>query len=105
MTLFNIITTIGGLLNAVLPILIALATVYFVWGVIQYTLSTDEEAKTGARAKIIQGLIGLILMLSFWGIVKLVLNTAGLGNTGNNRTNIIDTPCSPVPGFPAAQGC
>lgn len=76
---FSLITTISLLLSWIVPVLIALAVVYFIWGVIQYTISTDDEAKKGARSKIIQGLIGLFIIIAFWGIIKVVTNTFGIG--------------------------
>jgi uncharacterized membrane protein HdeD (DUF308 family) len=59
---FSILTKVNQILATIIPILITLAVVYFIWGVIQYTVSTDEEAKKGARSKIIQGLIGLFVI-------------------------------------------
>lgn len=76
---FSILGQIANLLAFVMPILIALAVVYFIWGVIQYTVSTDEEAKKGARGKIIQGLIGLFVIVAFWGIISLITTTFGVG--------------------------
>lgn len=76
---WSILGNIGNLLGFVIPILITLAVVYFIWGVIQYTVSNDEEAKKGARGKIIQGLIGLFIIVAFWGILSLITSTFGVG--------------------------
>lgn len=94
----DIIAKIGRLLNLIIPVLIALAVVYFIWGVIQYTVSTDEEAKHGAREKIIQGLIGLFVIVAFWGIIGIITNTFGVGSTSFSANNQL--PCIPTPGFP-----
>lgn len=93
---FSIITTVNQLLSYIIPVLISLAVVYFIWGVIQFTVSTDEEAKKGARGKIINGLIGLFVIVAFWGIIKLITNTFGVGPEQLNRTSI---PCIPGPGI------
>ena len=79
-TAFSIIATINQLLSWIIPVLITLAVVYFIWGVIQYTVSTDEEAKKGARSKIIQGLIGLFVIVAFWGIINLITRTFDVGS-------------------------
>ena len=42
---------VSYLLNALLPVLTALGVVYFVWGVVQYMIGGDEEAKTKGRRK------------------------------------------------------
>jgi hypothetical protein len=92
---YSILTTINKILATIIPVLITLAVVYFIWGVIQYTLSSDEEAKKGARNKIVQGLIGLFVIIAFWGIIRLVTNTFGVGPDQLNQSAI---PCIPGPG-------
>lgn len=87
---FSILGNIARLLGYIIPVLITLAVVYFIWGVIQYTVSTDEEAKKGARGKIIQGLIGLFVIVAFWGILSLITTTFGVGP---EQLNPMDIPC------------
>ena len=91
----DLLFTIANLLGKIVPVLIAVAVVYFVWGVIQYTISTDEETKKGARGKIINGLIGLFVILSFWGIIALVQNST---NIGAEKLNPNLLPCVPSVG-------
>ena len=91
-TFFSILGVIEALLNWVLPILITVAVVYFVWSVIQYTLSTDEKVKEKAKSGIISGLIGIFVIVSFWGIIGIVQNTFGVGNsTGLNNVPEVPT--------------
>lgn len=92
---FSIITVINKILAFVIPVLITLAVVYFIWGVIQYTVSSDEEKKKKARGAIIQGLIGLFVIVAFWGIIRLITNTFGVGSEQLNSSAI---PCIPGPG-------
>lgn len=90
---FSILDTISRLLKVIIPILITLAVVYFIWGVIQYTVSNDEEAKKKAKSGIIQGLIGLFVIVAFWGIISVVENTFGVGaGAGSNM------PLPAIPG-------
>ena len=42
----DVICKIGEFLNSIIPILILLGVVYFVWGVITYMIGADEEQKT-----------------------------------------------------------
>ena len=86
----DVLTQITRILAYIIPILITLGVVYFVWGVIQYTLSPNEETKKGARGKIINGLIGLLVIMSFWGIVRVVTNTFDIGP---NRLIDKQVPC------------
>ena len=86
----SVLYTITKILNTIIPILITLAVVYFIWSVIQFTLSTDEEAKKKAKSGIVQGLIGLFVIVSFWGIIALVSNTFDIG-PGSNMGNQLPT--------------
>ena len=63
----GVLCTIRDIMNTIIPILIVLAVIYFIWGVITYMISTDEEAKKGGRTKIIYGLIGLVVIVAMWG--------------------------------------
>lgn len=89
---FSIAGTIGQWLSYIIPILITLAVVYFIWGVIQYLIAGDEEKKKKATGMITAGLIGLFIIIAFWGIVRLVTNTFGVGPEQLNRNAI---PCVP----------
>ena len=73
---------IGDILNIIVPILIALGVVYFIWGVITYVISSDEEAKKAGRNRIIFGIIGLAVIIGLWGLVRILTNTFGVSNTG-----------------------
>ncbi len=83
-------TTVTGVINwascllikTIIPFLFALATVAFIWGVIQYYLNPDnEEKRKKGKSFIIGGLIALFVMLSVWGIVKILTTTFGLTST------------------------
>lgn len=82
---------VGSLLNSVIPVLIALGVLYFVWGVITYVVADEEEAKSKGRDRIIWGVIGLVVIVGMWGLVNVLRNTFGL----NNSTNI-QLPTVPV---------
>lgn len=74
----DILTTVGNVLNAVIPLIIGLAFVVFLWGIYKYVSSASQEGKEGARDTIIYGVIGLFVMLAAWGLVNVLLNTFNL---------------------------
>lgn len=94
-TIEGIICKIGNILNMIIPILVVLGVVYFVWGVIQFVIASDEEAKTTGRNRMIYGIIGLVVIVAMWGLVSIVITTFGLSGC-----TIPLPPC--VPGTP---GC
>lgn len=79
----GLLCKIGNILNAVVPVLIALGVVYFVWGVITYVIASDEEAKKSGRNRIIYGIIGLAVIVAVWGLVRILTNTFGISNNAN----------------------
>jgi len=76
----DLLCKISELLNVVLPVFVALGVVYFVWGVVSYVISSDEEAKKTGRNRIIYGIIGLAVIIGVWGLVNLLRNTFNLNN-------------------------
>ena len=78
----GVLCKIGQLLNSVVPVLIALGVVYFIWGVISYVIGSDEEAKKAGRDRIIFGIIGLAVIVAVWGLVRILTRTFNVDNTG-----------------------
>jgi hypothetical protein len=84
----QVICQIQNLLNAIVPLLLALAVVYFVWGVVRFMIAGGEEAKTKGKDQIIYGIIGLAVIVGLWGLVNLVTNTFGLTGTSVNAPTL-----------------
>jgi len=91
-TLFSILGTAARFLSYLIPVLVTVAVVYFIWTVITYTLSGDDKKKADAKKNIIPALIGLFLIIAFWGVLSLVTTTTGVGP---ERLDERDLPCVP----------
>jgi len=65
--------------KSVIPLIFSLALAMFIWGVVQYVINDQEEAKK-AKGKqfMIWGILGLAVMFSVWGLVKIVGTTFGI---------------------------
>ena len=74
----DLLCKLGEILNAVVPVLVALGIVYFVFGVVQYVIANEEEAKKKGKERIIFGIIGLTVIVSLWGLVSIIVTTFGL---------------------------
>lgn len=84
-------TNVGGVLgiilniiNVIITILIIAAIAYFIYTVVFYVIGKGE------KGKIWNGLIGLFIIVTFWGIIRIVQNTFGLNN---NQLQNQDVPC------------
>ena len=68
------------LLDSVVPLLMALAVVVFIYGVIQYMINANDSAKREeGRNFMIWGIVALFVITSIWGLVKLLAGTFGIG--------------------------
>lgn len=72
----DIIDTIYEILNAIVPVLIVLATIFFFWGLAKFILNAgDSEGRKQGVQIMIYGVIGLFVIVSVWGLVALLQNT------------------------------
>ncbi|MBP6857777.1 MAG: hypothetical protein KBC11_01090 [Candidatus Pacebacteria bacterium] len=85
--------------SAIIPLIFTLAFLYFLWGMVQYIRNANNEKKREESKKFIYvGIIALTVMVSVWGIVRIVTSTFGLGNTvpqlqTDCLTNTKENPC------------
>jgi hypothetical protein len=69
-----------ALVRSVIPLLVALAVIGFIWGVIQYFLNPDnEEKKKNGKTFMLWGIIALFVMTSIWGLVNVFSGTFKTG--------------------------
>lgn len=73
--------TVTPILNAIIPILITVGVIFFVLGIVQYVIADDEAAKTKGRDRMLYGIIGLFVIVTFWGLVAVLQNTLGVPPT------------------------
>lgn len=92
----NLICRIQQILNSIIPVLIALGVVYFVWGVVQYVIGDGEEAKKKGRDHIIYGILGFAVIIGLWGLVSLVVSTFGLSSASINLPSLAPIQTSSV---------
>lgn len=85
-----IITTLTGIINTLVPFLIAVAVVIFLVGVVKYvTAGADETKRAEGRNVMIYGIIGLFVMISIWGLVTILNDTFGLNVNVNIPTQAL----------------
>lgn len=73
----GVLTTVSSLVNMVVPIILTLAIIYFMWGLLQYlTKAGEEQAK--ARDQMIWGIVAIAVMVSIWGLVGILQSTFGI---------------------------
>ena len=85
--LSSLISGAKTLLDQLVVFLVALAVVWFIWNVIKYTISDDEEKKGKAKEQMIYGIIGIAVIVSIWGLVAILQSIFGVNTTGAGNVN------------------
>ena len=79
--LFQTLTLVNRFLNGLIGIIITMAIIVFFWGLVQYLTNMGEEKHKGLIL-IFYSLIAIFVMVSIWGIIRLLQVTFGVGGTG-----------------------
>jgi hypothetical protein len=64
-----------GMIKTLVPLIVALTLLYFIWGIFQLVRSNSEDARKEAIGVITYGIISLFVMVSVWGLVSLLTST------------------------------
>jgi len=89
------IDSIINFINAyVMPLILAIAFIFLVWGIIQYFVigGANDEAKAKGKSLIIYAIVGFVIILSFYGIVNILVGGIGLGGGDLSGNNIPQVP-------------
>jgi hypothetical protein len=67
----TLVKSISRIVDLLIPIVFALAMLFFFWGLATYILASGDEAKKEeGRRKMIWGIIALFVMSAVWGIIR-----------------------------------
>lgn len=69
------------IVGRLIPILVAFALIAFIWGLINFLLSADEEKRKSGKQIMLWGIIALFAIVSIWGIVNYIASIFGVGGT------------------------
>ncbi len=79
-TVQTILTNLRTTLTTIIGILFVIATVVFLWGVVQFIANSgDEAARNKAKGIMTWGIIGLAVMAAAWGITVILITYFGVG--------------------------
>ena len=71
------------ILNPLITLVFAVAFLVFVVGIIQFVGSeTADTKREEGKKKIFYGLLGMFIMFSAYGLIRLILNTFGIPPPG-----------------------
>ncbi len=67
------------ILNPLIGLLFVVALIVFFWGLVQFIGNAgSEDARQKGKRNIMWGIIGMFIMISVFGIIKIILGTFGI---------------------------
>lgn len=83
------------ILETIIPILIGLAVLLFIWGLLRYYMSDNQNTKKEAVRIIGYGVVSIFVMVSMWGLVNFISYSLGLNinNVGGPNNTL---PINPI---------
>ena len=88
----ELIGWIQSFINALLPVILGFAVLFFFYGLVKYVLNANDPGAQGeARGMMIWGVIIIFIMISLWGLVNILVNTFGFQNSLDDN----DIPMAP----------
>ncbi len=85
-TLVGLVQVIIPYLNLALYLMMSFAVIMFVFYVIKYFVLPNEKRGEG-NMYVMYSLLGFFVILSFWGLVNILLNSFDLANKDNTPSN------------------
>ncbi len=64
-----------GLIKSLVPLVVALTLLVFIWGVFQLVRSNSEDSRKEALGIVTYGIVSLFVMVSVWGLVSILTST------------------------------
>ena len=80
-TLLNTLALVSTFLNSLVYLFITLAIVVFFWGLISYLLKDGQEGKAKGLQIMLMGIVTIFVMVSIWGIIRLLQSTFRVTST------------------------
>jgi hypothetical protein len=71
----GLVGKIYGMVASLVPLIVSLTLIVFLWGIFQLVRSNSEDSRKDAIKIITFGIVALFVMVSVWGLVAILSNT------------------------------
>jgi uncharacterized membrane protein len=77
------------ILQPIIFLLFAVAFVVFFWGIVESIRdSEDENGRAKGKQSILWGILGMVIMVSVFGIIRIITGTIGAENPDQPNVNV-----------------
>jgi succinate dehydrogenase/fumarate reductase cytochrome b subunit len=82
------------IIDPIILLIFAAGFFLFVWGIVQFLWKLDEGAQNDGKRHMLWGIVGMLVMVSVYGIITLIDETFDLdiASPDMSRMNIITAP-------------
>ncbi len=88
------VVSITNTINLIIPLMLAVAVIVFIYGVIRYILAEGEIDRNKAVGRIVWSVVAIAAILAVWGLARLLIEVLGL-DSGGLQTNEIPVVIPP----------
>ncbi len=74
-TFEGLVGRIYSIIASLVPVIVSLTLIVFLWGIFQLVRSNSEDSRKDAIKIITFGIVALFVMVSVWGLVAILSNT------------------------------
>ncbi len=85
----SILTVVSKIFNTIIPMLITLGIIYFIWNLIQLLIAKSDDVKKEAKNRMLWAVLIFFVILSIWGLVGIIQRTFGINTSGTISTEDI----------------
>lgn len=75
------ITSLTDTVNLIIPLMLAVAVVVFIYGVIRYILAEGEIDRNKAVGRIVWSVVAIAAILAVWGLARLLIGVLDLDDS------------------------
>ena len=83
----------AGIINPVIEFAFIIATIVFLWGVVQFIAgAADKDKRQIGKDHMLWGVVGFLIMFGVFGIISIITNTIGVTGLTLNQKQQTFTP-------------
>lgn len=81
MDLQTLLKSVITLLNSLIPFILAIAFLVFLWNMMRYFIveGANQKEHENAKSLALWGIIAFVIIIGIWGIVRLLISEVGIG--------------------------
>ncbi|MFH0846301.1 MAG: hypothetical protein V1851_02820 [Patescibacteria group bacterium] len=76
----GVMNKLSDLMRMAMPLLLSAAVLFFVYTLVKYMFAGAGQSKDDAKSQMLWGVVILFVMISVWGLVNILADTADLDN-------------------------